>query len=173
MDLIIQIIGILGMAAAILSFQCKSNKIFYLMQGLSGACFAIHFFLLGNATAGWMNAINILRGTGFGFLKKKPRTALALLVSVLYIVATALSYSSWVDLLLVTVQVTATVTMWTDNAVAIRYLQFFFVSPSWLYQNVLTGSLGGILCECFNLGSVVVSFFRFGFRGEKREAKKA
>ena len=169
-DVIIQGIGILGMVFAILSFQCKSNKIFFVMQGLSGASFSLHFFLLCNPTAGYINMINILRGYTFGYTKGRLRNLLTLAVTLLYTVSSLLTYDSWVSVLLMVVQISATAVMWTDNPHAIRYLQVFFVSPSWLYQNVLTGSIGGVICECFNMVSVLISFFRFGFRGQKRSS---
>lgn len=170
-EILIQGIGILGMIFAILSFQCKSNKIFFVMQGLSGASFSLHFFLLGQPTAGYINMINILRGATFGYTKGVLRHALTATVTALYVISSLLTYSSWVSVLLMVVQVSATIVMWTDNPHAIRYLQVFFVSPSWLYQNVLVNSIGGIVCECFNMVSVLISFFRFGFRGEKKKVE--
>ncbi len=169
---IAQGVGILGMAFAILSFQCKNNRVFFVMQGLSGASFSLHFFLLGNPTAGYINMINILRGYTFGYTKDKLRNTLTVTVMLLYTVSSVLTYSSWVSLLLMAVQLSATAVMWTGNPRAIRYLQVFFVSPSWLYQNLLTGSVGGVVCECFNMVSVIVSFLRFGFRGEDPRARE-
>ena len=102
-EILIQGIGILGMIFAILSFQCKSNKVFFVMQALSGASFSLHFFLLRNPVAGYINMINILRGAAFGYTKGKLRHALTATVTVLYVVSSLWNYESWVSLLLMVV----------------------------------------------------------------------
>jgi hypothetical protein len=53
--------------------------------------------------------------------------------------------------------------MWTRNGKTIRVSQLAVVSPLWLLYDLLipTPSLGGILCEVFNIVSVIVSFVRF------------
>ena len=60
-------------------------------------------------------------------------------------------------------QVTSTFAMWTRDGKKIRISQLAVVSPLWLLYDLLipTPSIGGILCEVFNMASVVISFIRF------------
>ena len=57
-----QAVSILGMLFAMISFQCKKNRVFFTLQALSGASFAASFFILGNNVAACLNMFNILRG---------------------------------------------------------------------------------------------------------------
>ena len=68
-----QIIGIIGMILAFISFQLKKNRNFFICQAASGAAFAISFFMLGSYTAALLNSFNILRGYSFGIAPKKSQ----------------------------------------------------------------------------------------------------
>jgi hypothetical protein len=35
------------------------------------------------------------------------------------------------------------------------------ISPIWIINNAYYGSIGGVVCECFNMASALVSFIRF------------
>ena len=39
--------------------------------------------------------------------------------------------------------------------------QIAMISPIWIVNNVYYGSIGGVVCELFNMLSVLVSFLRF------------
>lgn len=164
-ELIAQIMGILGMLLAVISFQCRENRKFFALQAASGAAFAANFFLLGSTTAAFLNLLNILRGYACGFAPKKWRTALCGVSAVLYIVATVLTYDSWLSVLVLLAQLVGTAVMWLNNGTVIRIAQLCFTSPAWLIHNILCFSLGGILCESFNLISVIVSMIRYGIHG--------
>ncbi len=165
MDIVTQAIGVLGMLIAFISFQCKENKKFFLLQAASGASFAIHFFLLGSYTGAFLNSLNILRGFACGFAPKKLRTAICILMAVLYTTVTLLTWESPIHLLVLVAQLTGTTVMWYNNGKIIRIAQFCVTSPIWLIHNIYYFSLGGILCESFNLISIVVSILRYGFDG--------
>jgi hypothetical protein len=53
--------------------------------------------------------------------------------------------------------------MWTRDGKKIRISQMAVVSPFWLLYDLLipVPSIGGILCEVFNMASVIISFIRF------------
>ena len=69
----------------------------------------------------------------------------------------------WLVSLAFIAQAAGTLSMWTRNGKTIRVAQLAVVSPFWLLYDALipTPSIGGILCEVFNMISVVVSFIRF------------
>lgn len=165
LTMIAQAIGILGMLLAVVSFQCRENRRFFVLQAASGAAFAVNFFLLGSMTAAFLNLLNILRGFACGFAPKKWRSALCVTAGILYIAATVLTYDSWLSVLVLLAQLVGTAVMWLDNGAVIRIAQLCFTSPAWLIHNICCFSLGGILCESFNLLSVVISMFRYGVHG--------
>ena len=66
-------------------------------------------------------------------------------------------------------QLIGTFAMWSQNGKTIRVLQLAAVSPLWLIHNVFVFSIGGIICEVFNLGSIIVSIIRFGIDGFEKD----
>ncbi|MBP3555378.1 MAG: YgjV family protein, partial [Clostridia bacterium] len=61
MDILAQIIGIFGMLAAMISYQCKTNRNYFIFQGLSGLFFSIQFIMIGAWAGLVFNAYNIVR----------------------------------------------------------------------------------------------------------------
>lgn len=158
--LLIQLVGLVGAALGIASYQCKSNRLYYSAQALSGLCFSVHFFLLGAYTGALLNFINIFRGFGFAAEKnKKPYVTLAV-SCVLYLAATAFTFDGALSALACAAQLLGSVGMFFGHPTGMRVVQFLTVSPSWIVYNAFVGSLGGIVCEVFNMCSIVVYFLR-------------
>ena len=69
----------------------------------------------------------------------------------------------WLVVFVFVAQAAGTLAMWTKNGRIIRFAQLFVISPFWLLYDALipTPSFGGVLCEVFNMTSVIVSFIRF------------
>ncbi len=167
-DFMIQLIGIFGAACGISSFQCKSNRNFFLLQGMSGVFFATQFLLTG-AWAGLLyNALNIIRAVVCECFNKTPRLRNLILLESLMVGAALCSMLVfhevwWLVAFVVIAQSTGTFMMWTRDGRKVRLGQFWVVSPGWLLYDLLipVPSIGGILTEVFNMGSVIVSFIRF------------
>lgn len=65
MDIIIQLIGGLGIIASIISFQCKKHNSILLFRTLNEFIFAIQYFLLGAYTGMAMNLVGCVRNIIF------------------------------------------------------------------------------------------------------------
>jgi hypothetical protein len=165
--LIAQILGIFGMLAAVISYQCKKNRTYFIWQGLSGAFFSAQFILIGAWAGLIFNAYNIVRA--IAYQSKKAKT-LGCVVCLEILVATAAVLSIfvfeeawWLVSFTLIAQATGTFAMWTRDGKKIRISQMAVVSPLWLLYDLLipVPSIGGILCEVFNMTSVVISFIRF------------
>ena len=65
MDIIIQLIGGMGIIASIISFQCKKHNSILFFRTLNEAIFALQFFLLGAYTGMTMNLIGCVRNIIF------------------------------------------------------------------------------------------------------------
>lgn len=166
-EVIAQIIGILGMLAAMISYQCKTNRNYFIFQGLSGVFFSIQFIMIGAWAGLVFNAYNIVRALIYQ-TKKAKTLAVIVLLETLVVAATLVSIfifkeAWWLVLFTFIAQATGTLAMWTKNGKTIRVSQLAVVSPFWLLYDLLipTPSIGGILCEVFNMISVIVSFIRF------------
>ena len=166
-EIIAQILGIFGMLAAIFSYQCKTNRNYYIFQGLSGVFFSIQFIMIGAWAGLVFNAYNIIRAVIYQSKKAKSVYCIVLLEAMV-VAATLLSIFAfketwWLVLFTFIAQAAGTFSMWTRNGKTIRIFQLAVVSPFWLLYDLLipTPSIGGILCEVFNMVSVIVSFIRF------------
>lgn len=166
-----QIFGIAGFLFAIFSFQSKKNKIFFVFQGLSGLMFFMNFMLIGATSAALFNLVNLIRGILFS--KNDKKVSKLVITDTLYTVCFIFSLSLITDelfqiflsALTYFALFTMSIFMWKGNGKHIRYYQFAVVSPVWLIHNIFNFTLGGILCEVFNMLSVIVSFIRYGKDG--------
>ena len=165
--IIAQILGILGMLAAVISYQCKKNRNYFIWQGLSGAFFSAQFILIGAWAGLIFNAYNIVRA--IAYQSKKAKSVICVTgLECLVLMAALLSIfvfeeTWWLVLFTLIAQATGTFAMWTRDGKKIRLSQMAVVSPFWLLYDLLipVPSIGGILCEIFNMTSVIISFVRF------------
>ncbi len=163
----VQLIGYGGMLCAVLSFQCRRNRNFFLWQTACGLCFALQFALLGGWSGCLSNIFAILRGIALAGGEKYHRRWVLCGLEAAFLVCFVLSVAVfaepvWVAAILFVAQGGGTLAMWTGDGKKIRLFQFFLSSPIWLVHNtVYAFSMGGILCETFNMVSVLVSFVRF------------
>ena len=166
-NIIAQTLGILGMLAAMISYQCKKNKNYFIFQGLSGAFFSAQFILIGAWAGLIFNAYNIVRA--LAYQSKKAKSVVCVIsLEILVVIAAAMSVlvfkeAWWLVSFTLIAQVTGTFAMWTRDGKKIRISQMAVVSPFWLLYDLLipVPSIGGILCEVFNMASVIISFIRF------------
>ena len=171
MAILAQIIGILGMAAAIISYQCKTNRNYFIWQGISGLCFSIQFIMIGAWAGLAFNVYNIVRAVVYQTKFSKSYfciIGLEILVAALAALSIfVFAEAWWLVLFVFLAQASGTFSMWTKNGKTIRIAQLAIVSPFWLLYDLLipTPSIGGILCEAFNMISVIVSFIRFRHSG--------
>lgn len=166
-ELVGQIIGILGTVIAVLSFQCKDNKKFFIWQAACGACFAANFMLIGNVTVAFLHFFNIVRAASFGFTKGRARGILAVAVVLMYTASTVLTFEGFslagiMAIAALAAQIVGTTAMYLDNGRIIRVAQLSFISPVFLVNSIIPKfSLGGVLCEVFNLTSIAIALIRY------------
>ncbi|MBO5211187.1 MAG: YgjV family protein [Clostridia bacterium] len=177
MDVIAQILSIISCAGIIFSFQLKNNRHLFLVQTISAVCFGISYLLLG-AYDGFL--INVIAFTNtFVLLNKKlKKPPILTAICIGYIVVPLISLlcfeKVWTTTLVITTiisfviaisQIAYTIAMWKNNGKAIRTVRLFAVTPAWLAYNITVFSLGGIICESFNIISIIISFIGYGKDG--------
>ena len=179
-----QIISIFAAAFNIFSYQMKDNRRLFLSKGISGALFAVNFIMLGNFTAGALNAVNLLRGAVLAGGEKWHKKHWLWLVQGLYLLCCIVTFGKSrtmiggpvfamvVSLLATTSQIVETAILWGNNGKHIRLAQISFISPFWLFNNIVTGSIGGIVTEIIGMCSVVISFIRYGMDGFVRTTEE-
>ena len=162
----IQLIGYIAMACCLLSYQCKKNKNYFIMQTVSGIAFTLHFFLLGAWSGMLLNAVGSLRGIFFSLGEKFHKQYIHLSIQAAILACSVLSVTVfgevwWIALCIFLAQAGGTLSQWTRNGKTIRLTQMLWVSPFWLVNNFYYFTIGGILTESFNILSVLISMLRF------------
>ncbi len=170
-NIISQVFSIIGFIIIVYSFQCKKNRNFFIMQGVGSFMFFINFILINAYAGAFFNLTNLVRGLLFA--KNGKSMWKLIVVEVLYTLCFVFSaYLIWGDWFFLFISALPYVTlvimsilMWKGNGKHIRIFQFSLMSPSWIVHNIFNFSLGGIVCEIFNMISVLVAFVRYGAKG--------
>ena len=162
----IQLVGYIGMACALLSYQCKKNRNYFFLQTGCAMAFTCQYLLLGAWSAMLLNVVAIARGVLFSLGEKCHKRYVLILIELGFIATALLSVFAfsevwWIAICVLVAQAGGTLAMWTRNGKTIRYTQLAIVSPLWLINNFYYFSIGGILCESFNIVSVIISMIRF------------
>ena len=157
-DFRIQALSVVGLIIIVLSFQCKKNSMFFLMQGLGSFVFFLHFILMSAYGGALFNLTNLLRGLLFmKDDKKKWKLAVVEVAYTACFVFSVFMDHSLKNIVLVALPCSAllicSVLMWRGNAKHIRYFQIAYMSPTWIVHNIFNFCLGGLICECFNIVS--------------------
>lgn len=141
-----------------ISSRTIGNTLFYRHCAVFVSVFTIGCW--GHTPARFLDFICLIRGFGYAVERnRKPYFTLILSCS-LILAATALTYDGYLSLLTCAALLTSSVGMFTGRPTGMRILQFTVVSPGWLIYNICTFSIGGILCEAFNMLSILVYFIR-------------
>ncbi len=164
-EIVAQVIGIMGTCGAVLAFQCKKNKHLFIAQAISGLLFTINFIMLGSYGGGLLNFVNVIRGMALAYTPEKHRKAVCIISIILYIAATCVSFNGIMSILTLIAQIAGTITMLINNGKIIRLTHLFVLAPIWMFHNYSCGSIGGVLCEAFNITSIIVSILRYGING--------
>ena len=162
----IQLIGFIGVAFFIVSYQIKSNKALFLFQLIGSLVFCIQFFIMGALSGALSLVVNIIRNLLLVKVNDwkwvKSKWTLAAIIAILAAI-TAYTWAGPMSLLpFISVAVTS-IGYWTNNAQKIRLSQMIG-SPTVLVYDLLIRSWGGVLNESIVIISIIVSIVRFGWK---------
>lgn len=165
-EFVIQLIGFIGVAFFIASYQIKSNKALFLFQLIGSLVFCIQFFIMGALSGALSLVVNIIRNlllikvNDWKWVKSK--WTLATIITIL----AAITVYTWAGPMSILPFISVAVTSigyWTNNAQKIRLSQMIG-SPTVLVYDFLIRSWGGVLNESIVIISIIVSIMRFGWK---------
>ena len=166
-----QCASVIGMILTVASFQMKTRKQIILFQTMGSTFFLISYFLLGSKTGVYMNVAYLSRNIVFYFRKDREWAKSKVWLYVFLagsVAAGALGYRTPMDLLPMFGACFATLAMYMQKENMLRLLNLA-ASPCWLVYNIALPSTGGILCEIFNIVSVLVGLIRYRKDGLLKE----
>ena len=176
MEIVAQLVGILGMIANLLSYQQKKHISFLLFQLFGNGLFFVNFLLLGIVDGVFyigalMNVLGVVRAVVFAnkklFGSDKP--IWILIFSLLYVISYVLTFTVFgtettvpnllKEFIPVIAMVVANFAMYVKDAGTARKLSLIS-SPSWLIYDISAKSLGGTIGEVLNLCSIFIGMLR-------------
>lgn len=169
-EFIIQLIGFIGVAFFIISYQIKSNRSLFICQLTGCLIFCCQFIIIGAYTGAMSLIVNIIRNLlllkANDWKWAKSKAALSAII-LLLLAITVYTWAGWISLLPFASVAVTSIGYWTNNAQKIRLSQLFG-SPCTLVYDAVVGSWGGVLNETLVLISIAVSILRFGWKNMDR-----
>ena len=121
-----------------------------------------------------MNVVFLFRNVILYFAENKPwahsKICLAIILTAV-IAAGAYGFKSLFDIFAIVGSVFGTIAMYMRNENMLRVFKLGD-SPCWLIYNASVPSLGGVICEIFNIISIVVSILRYKKNGFSEKQRK-
>ena len=172
MELWIDILGALGIVAAVWAFQCKRHGGVLTLRTANEILFGIQFFLLGAYTGVAMNAVGSVRNTVFSLQVKhgKSTRISAFLFCLFFLIFGIIAWEGPKSILVIVAKIISTMAFGNKNLLVVRLL-ILVTSSSWLIYDLFSGSYAGVVCEILTLISIVVALFRYHIK--KRPEVKA
>lgn len=178
MRILTQMISIVAMAIALLSFQQKKQRRILLLQFCSSTLFAVHFYMLGAVTGCLLNLIGIVRAAVFANRGKKwadhiawPFLFCASFVAVylvnFFVLKLPITTANLLIQLLPTLGMFSTTISFRMKKAAQVRLFSLVSSPLWFAYNAINGSIGGMLTEVFVMVSILVGMLRLDIKKKK------
>ena len=170
-EIIAQLLGIIGMLMSVLSYQQKGKARILTFQLLGSVLFVANFFLLGAMSGAILNFVAIVRALIFIYEDKvhadHPAWTIGLTaVYVLSYVSVFTIFGKEPTVINLFVEILPVLAM-TVTTIAFRYKEdkilrrvAFISSPLWLTYNFIFFSLGGIIGETLNLSSAIIGTLR-------------
>lgn len=153
-----QIIGFIGLALVITTWQVNKRKHILRMQMLSGLVWTLHFGMLGVYTGASMNFIVAIRNYLFHKYEKDRRIYWGSII--VMIAAAVLTWKNWTSILPTIAMILGTYGMWQKDPRRIRIIALL-CPPFWFVYNVLNGSYPGMIADTFSFFAVLAGIYRF------------
>ncbi len=168
-EVVIQIIGFVGMFLSIISFQSKSYQKIVWLRVLSEFVFAVQYFLLGATTGMVTNLTSCVTNSVYRERIKRGKKVAGFQIAfgLLFAILGILSWHGYVSLLAIAAKVLSTVANGNANPKTIRIINLI-ISPLWLVYDIIVFSLAGVLSDAFTLVSIVLAMVRL----DKSQAKE-
>ena len=181
-EIIAQIVSIIGMLMGVLSYQQKGKARILTFQLIGAALFVVHFFMINALSGAILNFVAIVRALVFIYEDKvhgdHPAWTIGLTATYIlsYIsVFTVFGKEPTVKNLILEILPVLAMTVTT---IAFRYKEdkilrrvTFISSPMWLTYNAIFFSLGGIIGESLNIGSAIIGTIRLDRKKEENKAE--
>ncbi|MBQ4108537.1 MAG: YgjV family protein [Clostridia bacterium] len=156
-----QILGIIAVIMAFISFQAKTSRGILIFMVATGALFAAHYFLIGAISGLALNLLTTVMCIIYYFRNKRKSEGkiVPIIFVCLLVFAGILTWVDWRSIFIVAGLGLNAYNLSLSNARTIKKLNFI-KAPLCLIYNVLVFSIGGILCEILVMVSSAIALMR-------------
>lgn len=160
-QLLIRTIGVLGITATVVGFQCKKHKFVIGFRTANELLFALQYFLLGGYTGAVMNVISSSRNIIFIKMVEKGKNTLAwrFFFSIFFVMAGIFTWNGVATLIFCIGKVTTTFIYGSKNMRLVRILSIV-TSLMWIAYNLTIGAYEAIVSDVLTIVSVAVAIVR-------------
>ena len=161
MNILAQLVGVVGIAFSLLSFQFSKRKYIMLFQMLASLSFSTQLFMVGAVTGGCLDLISFVRTLIFANNSKgwaKSKWWLYGFLAVM-LATGALTWENGWSILPILGSMLSTVAFWMTKEKHIRLVSLT-VGPCWMVYNIVKGAYSGALNEVFAMASIVIGLLR-------------
>jgi hypothetical protein len=151
-----QIFGYLAFVMGVASFLQKSDMRFKAFMAAECVSYVIHFWMLGNYTAVASSAVSV--GRSLAAIKTRS-VYVALAFVALSLALGAWLATSWLSLLPIVASCIGTLSLFLLQGVRMRCAMLVGTSL-WLFNNILSGSIGGTMLEATVLATNLLTIRR-------------
>lgn len=165
-------LGLIGIIAAVLSFQCAKHKRLLFLRTVNESFFAVQYFLLGAYTGMAMNLVGCVRNILFSRLVEKGKSTVPyrIFFSVLFFIFSLCTWGGVKSIFVCAAKIISTVAYGSSKTATVR-IMVLFTSATWLCYNYLVGSVSGCVCEALTLISVIVGIIRIDMAEKIKKIK--
>ena len=154
-------LGVIGIIASILSFQCSKHKKLLFLRTANEFFFGLQYCLLGAYTGMAMNIIGCVRNVIFSKMVEKNKNTMPMRAafSALFVIFSFFTWAGFKSVLIGVAKVLSTYAYGSSNTFFVR-IMIFITSTSWLIYNYMVKSYAGCVCEILTLCSIIVGVIR-------------
>lgn len=170
-EFVLQGVGVLGILAAVLAFQCKKHKPLTILRTANEMLFAVQYFMLGAYTGTAMNLVGSLRNLVFIKMveRNKSTKKACFLFSAMFLIFSVFTWEGSKSILVGIAKVVSTFAYGNKNTSVVRIL-ILMTSLSWFVYNFLVKSYAGCVCEAFTIVSIISGIIRIDILGRTKAA---
>ena len=171
MKLLIEILGILGIVASIVGFQCKKHNHIMISRTANELLFGVQYLLLGAYTGMAMNGVGCIRNLIFRHTVKhnKNTTLWVVIFNIFFIAFGIITWTGPKSMLIIIAKVLSTVAYSLKNTTYLRGI-ILVTASFWLIYNVCVGSVAGAINEGLTLVSIIVGTIRMDILPKLKKA---
>lgn len=163
-DIFVQILGFLGLAAMVISFQMKNAKGVLVLMLLSDSFFGAQYLLLGSVAGMLVLCVSLVRNLMMLLRERWPKLGWKGWMPILIIFEVLICWktiANWYDVLPIIGFALATISFWSKDPQKLRLANMIAICPVFFVFNFMVGSWGGMLNEVITWVSVTTAFFRY------------